>query len=128
MRGMRKALQGSWRARAAPGLALTLHLARAASEEVDAMRKVVAPVVVLLMGLLYAPTAAQALVPAFLSEYLPLTAAEPVGLFLTGIALLSLSRVGAGRSQASEDATETAATVAAPATPYGENVPGERAA
>jgi hypothetical protein len=91
------------------------------------MRKVVAPIVVLLMGLLYAPTTAQALVPAFLSEYLHFTTAEPVGLFLTGAALLSLSRIGISRGQATESsAAEPTSLTASANTPDG--APTRRAA
>ena len=90
------------------------------------MRKVVAPIVVLLMGLLYAPTTAQALVPAFLSEYLPFTTAEPIGLLLTGIALLSLSRIGSSCGQATE--SWGAAPPARPAAAKAADVPPARRA
>ncbi|HEY7647574.1 MAG TPA: hypothetical protein VID04_01110 [Methylomirabilota bacterium] len=58
------------------------------------MRGIVAPVVILLLVLVHAPTQAQ----AWLSDLLPvdwlhLSSSEPMTLVLTGLALLSLARV-----------------------------------
>jgi hypothetical protein len=61
--------------------------------------RAVAPLLLLLLAVLHAPTQAQALVPSFVrgllpSDLLPASTNEPVALLLTGLALLGLSRVG----------------------------------
>jgi hypothetical protein len=49
---------------------------------------------VLLLALLHAPLSAQALVSSFLPDLFPIPTSEPAMLMLTGVALLSLARVG----------------------------------
>jgi len=61
------------------------------------MRKVVAPVMLLLMAVVHAPTNAQALVSSFFPDIFPLATSEPATLLLTGLALLSLASVGSTR-------------------------------
>jgi len=61
------------------------------------MRKVVAPVMLLLMAVVHAPTNAQALVSSFFPDIFPLATSEPAMLVLTGLALLSLASVGSTR-------------------------------
>lgn len=64
--------------------------------------RALAPLMLLLLVLLHAPTQAQALMPSFVASLLPpdlLASNEPVALLLTGLALLGLSRVGAPRSR-----------------------------
>jgi hypothetical protein len=63
------------------------------------MRKVIAPVTLLLIAIIHGPTQAQALVSSLFPNVFPLAASEPAVLFLTGMALLSLSSVGRGRSR-----------------------------
>ena len=61
------------------------------------MRRVVWPVTMfLLLAVLHAPTPAQAVVYSFFPD---LGSSEPVTLFLTGVALLSLARVGVTRGR-----------------------------
>lgn len=58
------------------------------------MRGIVAPVMILLLVLLHAPTQAQALLFDFFpADWVHLGSSEPVTLVLTGLALLSLARV-----------------------------------
>jgi hypothetical protein len=61
------------------------------------MRKFVAPVLLLLLAVVHAPTPAQALVSSFFPDIFPLATSEPVLLLLTGLALLSLSSVSSNR-------------------------------
>jgi hypothetical protein len=61
------------------------------------MRKVIAPVMLLLLAVVDGPTQAQALVSSLFPNVFPLATSEPAMLFLTGLALLSLSSVGRGR-------------------------------
>ena len=61
------------------------------------MRKFVAPVLLLLLAVLHAPTQAQALVSSFFPDIFPLASSEPILLLLTGLALLSLASVGTNR-------------------------------
>jgi hypothetical protein len=56
------------------------------------MRRAVAPLMLLLLAVLHAPTQAQALV-SFLPDFF-FSTNEPATLILTGVALLSLSQVG----------------------------------
>ena len=65
------------------------------------MRKVVTAVILLLVAIVHAPLPAQ----ARLFELLPYNFAtsEPVVLFLTGIALLSLGRFGSHRGRSRDD-------------------------
>ena len=63
------------------------------------MRKVVAPVMLLLMAVVHAPTNAQALVSSFFPDIFPLASSEPAMLVVTGIALLSLASVGGSRQR-----------------------------
>jgi hypothetical protein len=58
------------------------------------MRRVVAPLMVLLLAVLHGPTQAQALMSSFFSGYLPAGTNEPAMLVLTGVVLLSLARLG----------------------------------
>lgn len=61
------------------------------------MRKAVALVMVSLLIVFHAPPSAQALMSSFLSDLLPFGTSEPAMLFLTGMTLLSLSRLGSRR-------------------------------
>ena len=61
------------------------------------MRKVIAPVMLLLIAVIHGPTQAQALVSSLFPNVFPLATSEPAMLLLTGLALLSLSSVGRGR-------------------------------
>lgn len=59
------------------------------------MRRFVSAVMILLLAVVHAPTQAQALFFDFLpADLFQLGTSEPVTLLLTGIALLSLARVG----------------------------------
>ena len=58
------------------------------------MRRVVAPMMLLLLAVLHGPTQAQALMTSLFSGYLPAGTNEPAMLVLTGVVLLSLSRIG----------------------------------
>ena len=68
------------------------------------MRKVVTPVILLLVAILHAPLPAQARLFELLPY--PFATSEPVVLFLTGIALLSLGRFGSHRARSRDDRTE----------------------
>ena len=61
------------------------------------MRRGVALVMVLLLALLHTPSPAQALMSSLLSDIFPFGTTEPGMLFLTGVALLSLARIGVRR-------------------------------
>ena len=63
------------------------------------MRKVVAPLMLLLLAVVHGPTQAQALVSSFFPDIFPLASSEPATLILTGLALLSLASVGITRSR-----------------------------
>ena len=63
------------------------------------MRRVVAPVMLLLLAVVHAPTQAQALVSSFFPDIFPLATSEPVTLLMTGAALLSLASVGTSRQR-----------------------------
>jgi hypothetical protein len=63
------------------------------------MRKIIAPVMLLLLAVVHGPTQAQALVSSLFPNVFPLATSEPAMLFLTGLALLSLSSVGRGRTR-----------------------------
>jgi len=63
------------------------------------MRKVIAPVMLLLLAVVHGPTQAQALVSSLFPNVFPLATSEPAMLFLTGLTLLSLSSVGRGRTR-----------------------------
>lgn len=63
------------------------------------MRKVIAPVMLLLLAVMHGPTQAQALVSSLFPSVFPLATGEPAVLLLTGLALLSLSSVGRGRAR-----------------------------
>jgi len=63
------------------------------------MRKVIAPVMLLFLAVVHGPTQAQALVSSLFPNVFPLATSEPAMLFLTGLALLSLSSVGRGRTR-----------------------------
>jgi hypothetical protein len=54
-------------------------------------------VMVLLLAVLHTPLNAQALMSSLLSDFFPFGSGEPAMLFLTGVALLSLSRIGTRR-------------------------------
>ena len=49
---------------------------------------------VLLLAVLHTPNSAQALMSSLLSDLFPFGTSEPGMLFLTGVALLSLARIG----------------------------------
>jgi hypothetical protein len=61
------------------------------------MRKAVALLMVLLLAVLHTPSSAQALMSSLLSDFFPFGTGEPGMLFLTGLALLSLARIGSRR-------------------------------
>ena len=61
------------------------------------MRRASALLMVLLLVVLHTPSSAQALMTSLISDYLPFATSEPVMLFLTGVTLLNLSRVGSRR-------------------------------
>ena len=63
------------------------------------MRKIIAPVMLLIVAIVHGPTQAQALVSSLFPSVFPLASSEPAVLFLTGFALLSLSSVGRGRTR-----------------------------
>jgi hypothetical protein len=69
------------------------------------IRLLIAPMMILLLAVLQAPTQAQAL---FL-DFLPFSigTSEPVALLLTGLALLTLARIGvtSSRTDAADDTT-----------------------
>jgi hypothetical protein len=58
------------------------------------MRKAVALLTLLSLVVLHAPISAQAFMSSFLPDLFPLGTSEPAMLMLTGIALLSLARLG----------------------------------
>jgi hypothetical protein len=58
------------------------------------MRRAVALFALLSLVVLHAPSSAQALMSSFLPDLFPLGTSEPAMLLLTGIALLSLARLG----------------------------------
>lgn len=58
------------------------------------MRRAVAFLMVVLLAVLHTPTSAQALMSSLLSDFFPFGTGEPGMLFLTGVALLSLARIG----------------------------------
>jgi hypothetical protein len=66
-------------------------------ERTQGMRKIVAPLLLLLLAVVHAPRQAQALVSSFFPDIFPLATSEPVLLLLTGLALLSLASVGSNR-------------------------------
>jgi hypothetical protein len=61
------------------------------------MRKILAPLMLLMLAVVHAPTQAQALVSSLFPDIFPLATSEPVMLLLTGLALLSLASVGSNR-------------------------------
>ena len=63
----------------------------------DVICLVLAPVVLLFLAMVHAPTHAQALVSSLFPDIFPLAASEPAMLVLTGLALLSLASVGSTR-------------------------------
>jgi len=58
------------------------------------MMRVVAPLLLLLLAVVHAPTQAQALVFSVFGELFPFGTNEPGMLFLTGVTLLSLAYLG----------------------------------
>jgi hypothetical protein len=68
-------------------------------EESRVMSRIVASLALLLLAVMHAPTQAQALVFSVFGDIFPLSTSEPVMLFLIGVALLSLARVGRPRSR-----------------------------
>ena len=63
------------------------------------MRKVIAPVMLLLLAVVHGPMQAQALVSSLFPNVFPLATSAAAMLFLTGLALLSLASVGRGRTR-----------------------------
>ena len=61
------------------------------------MRRAVAFLMVVLLAVLHTPSSAQALMSSFLSDFFPFGTSEPGMLFLTGVALISIARIGARR-------------------------------
>ena len=70
-----------------------------AEEESRAMSRIMASLALLLLAVTHAPTQAQALVFSVFGDIFPFSTNEPVMLFLTGVALLSLAQVGRPRSR-----------------------------
>ena len=63
------------------------------------MRRVVASLMILLVAIVHTPTPAQALVLSMFQDIFPFgITSEPVSLFLTGLALLSLAQLGHRRT------------------------------
>ena len=63
------------------------------------MRRAVASLMLLLVAIAHAPTPAQALMFSVFQDIFPFgVTSEPISLFLTGLALLSLARVDHRRS------------------------------
>jgi hypothetical protein len=85
----------------AGGLALGLHCVRVGisdpGKDAERMRKIVPPILLLLLAVVHAPRQAQALVSSFFPDIFPLATSEPVMLLLTGLALISLASVGSNR-------------------------------
>jgi hypothetical protein len=63
------------------------------------MRRVVAPLILLLLAVVYTPTQAQALVFSLFPDIRPLASSEPAMLLLTGVALLTFAAAGRPRSR-----------------------------
>ena len=61
------------------------------------MRKGMALLTLLVLATLHGPTQAQALVYSWFPDLLTLGASEPATLFVTGMALLTLARIGTAR-------------------------------
>src|SRR5262249_55949115 len=69
-------------------------------EEARAMSRIMASIALLLLAVIHGPSQAQALVFSVFQDLLPFgTTNEPITLFLTGMALLSLAQLGRPRSQ-----------------------------
>jgi len=93
------------------------------------MRKVVAPITLLLAAIVHAPLPAQARLFELLPY--PIATSEPVILLLTGLALLSLSRFGSHRSRLRDDGavvSNVRPLAATPATRADQATPSQRAA
>lgn len=58
------------------------------------MHRAVALLMVLSLAVLHAPTSAQALMSSFLPDLFSIGSSEPAMLLFTGVALLSLARIG----------------------------------
>lgn len=58
------------------------------------MHRAVALLMVLSLAVLHAPSSAQALMSSLLPDLFPLGTSEPAMLIFTGVALLSLARIG----------------------------------
>jgi hypothetical protein len=58
------------------------------------MQKAVGLIMVLMLAVLHAPSSAQALMSSLLPDLFPLGTSEPAMLVLTGVTLLTLSRLG----------------------------------
>jgi len=95
---------------------------------VGRMRKVVTPVILLLVAIVHAPLPAQARLFELLPY--PFPTSEPVVLFLTGLALLSLGRFGSHRARPSEErsAAIDIQLQSAPPPRRDETAPSQRAA
>src|SRR4051794_17265271 len=85
----------------AQGVAPDLHFDNGRSsgsgprEEARAMSRIIASIALLLLAVVHAPSQAQALVFSVFQDLFPFgTTNEPITLFLTGIALLSLAQLG----------------------------------
>jgi hypothetical protein len=90
---MPKSSAGVWRS-ACTGLGVGIS---AIPGKDGGMRKIVAPLLLLLLAVVHAPRQAQALVSSFFPDIFPLATSEPVMLLLTGLALISLASVGSNR-------------------------------
>jgi len=79
------------------------------------VRRLISAVMLLLLAVLHAPTQAQALFFDFLpADLFQLGSSEPVTLLITGIALLSLARVGLSSSRRGADADRAPLRAARP--------------
>ena len=90
------------------------------------MRKVVAPIILLLAAVVQTPLPAQARLFELLPY--PIVTSEPVVLFLTGLALISLSSFGSHRSRLRDDRLVVSNVRPLPATRTEGAAPSQRAA
>jgi hypothetical protein len=93
----------------------SLHGAVTPKEATSRMRKLVGPILILVLAVLHAPQPAQALLyEYFPSTFLDLGANEPVMLLVTGLALLGLGRAAAARSHGAPAEPERSAAMPVP--------------
>ena len=90
-----------WTIAVAPGLQFdnASDVVPVVEEASRAMSRIVASLALLLLAVMHAPTQAQALVFSVFGDIFPFSTSEPVMLFLTGVALLSLAQLGRPNSR-----------------------------